>query len=105
MKKIEVISFIAGLLICSLVILDIFWWVQLSSDYSKSLTQVNKEYIAKFPGFIKNGQHISILNIIFLLIAGLLFYKSKSFKGLKALSIISLAFCVLIGIWQLFTLM
>ena len=105
MKKIEIIFFIIGLLMFSFVILDIFWWIEISSNYSKSLIQVNKEFLAKFPSFIKNGKSVSILNITFLLVAGFLFLRSKSIKGLKILSFILLSFCVLIGIWQLFTLL
>ena len=105
MKKIEIRFFIIGLLIFTLVIIDIYWWIEISSDYSKSLTQVNKEYIAKFRGFIKNGNHVSILNIIFLGGAGFLFFKAKKLNGLKILSLIFLASCTVIAIWQLFTLL
>ena len=105
MKKIEIIFFIIGLLMFSFVILDIFWWIEISSNYSKSLIQVNKEFLEKFPSFIKNGKSVSILNIIFLVVAGFLFLRSKSIKGLKIFSLILLTFCVLIGVWQLFTLL
>lgn len=104
MGKKELAFFTAALIIFSFVIIDIYWWINISSDYSKSLAQANKEYLEKFPIVINNGHYVSIINIIILTVAGFLFYKAKYFKKIKVISLILLASCIVIGSWQLFTL-
>jgi hypothetical protein len=105
MKKNELILFFIGLILFSLVIVDLYWWFQISSDYSKSFEQVKKEYQEKLPWFIAKGNRVTILNITFLTIAGFLFFKSTSLNLSKIIGNVFFILCIIIGAWQLFTLM
>ena len=105
MKKKEFAFFIVALLILSLVIIDIYWWIQISSNHAKSLVQVNKEYLENFGGLIKNGHQVSILNIILTCMAGFLFHNAMSIRELKTSILVLIFLCFIIGSWQLFTLL
>ena len=105
MKKKELILFFIGLILFFIVFIDIYWWIQISSDYSKSLAQVKKEYREKLPGFIATVQQVAIFNILFLAIASSCFLKAASLKKLKITARIFFVLCIIIGTWQLFTLM
>ena len=104
MRKELVFFVVASILFC-LVLVDIYWWIQISSDYSKSLEQVKREYNEIFPNFIGKGHGVALVNILFLTIAGLLFFKSRSLNSLKVLSLIFLGCCIIIGAWQIFSLL
>lgn len=104
MKK-EVVFFVIALTLFCFVLVDIYWWIEISSDYSKSLEQVKSQYNEKFPSFIGKGHGVALMNILFLAIAGLLFFKSKSLNNLKILSQIFLGCCLIIGAWQIFSLL
>lgn len=104
MKK-ELIFFIIAFLLLSFVCTDIFWWIQISSDYSKSLQQVNIEYLKKFPELITNGKQVAILNILLLSISILLFLKSEKFRKIKGLSFALIIINAIIVLWQTFTLL
>ena len=105
MKKKELILFFIGLILFFFVFIDIYWWIQISSDYSKSLELVKKEYQEKLPGFIAVGPQVAILNILFLAIASSCFLKASSLNKLKIIARIFFVLSIIIGIWQLFTLM
>ena len=104
MRKHLIFFIIAFILFC-FVLIDIYWWIQISSDYSKSLEDVKREYNEKFPNFIGKGHGVALLNITLLAIASLLFYKSKSAEKLRVLSVIFLVCCIIIGLWQFFTIL
>jgi hypothetical protein len=106
MRKKEVILFFFALIPFCFVILNIFWWIQISSDYSKSLEQVKNEYHEKFPAFIGAGGHrVALLNILLLSVASFLFYKVQNDQKLKSLSRIFFTISVILIAWQFFTLM
>lgn len=105
MKKKEPILFLVGLILFFIVFIDIYWWILISSDYSKSLEQVKKEYQEKLPWFIAKGQRVAIFNILFLSIAAFLFFKASSLNKLKMTSRVFFILCIIVGMWQLFTLM
>lgn len=104
MRK-EFIFFIVGLLLFSLVLVDIYWWIEISSDSSKSFDQVKREYFEKFPNFIGRGHGVTLLNITFLAIAALFFSMSKNLNKLKILSRMFFVGCIIISIWQVFSLL
>ncbi len=101
----RIILFFTALFLFCIVATDIFWWIQISSDNSKSLAQVNKEYLEKFPLFISSGKQIVMLNILILTTSGALFFISKSSPKIKMISQVFLIGCIVIGLWQIFTLL
>ena len=103
MKK-ELTLFVLGICILSFVVMDVTWWIQISADDSKSLEQVNKDYLRKFPDFITNGKQVVILNILLLFISSFCFLKFAKLKKVKTLSIALIIFNMTVALWQIFTL-
>lgn len=105
MNKPEYFYFIIGLMLLAVVSMDIYWWINISSDASKTFEQVKAEYLLLFPEFIRNARMLTVLNIAGLSIAGLLFYKSTDIAQLKVLGWILVVLCGILVAWQVFTLM
>lgn len=105
MKINEVLLFSIGLILFSIVVIDLYWWIEISSDYSKSFDQAKKEYLEKLPSFISKGGQVAVYNIVLLAIAGFLFFKSSALKQLKIISKVFFIFCIIIVAWQVFSLM
>ena len=104
MKK-EIIYFIIAFILFSIVAVDIYWWIQISSDFSKSLDQAKREYHEKFPCFIGKGHSVAILNILLLSVAAFLFYKAQTLQKIKLLSKIFFVISIVLIAWQVFSLM
>ncbi|MEO6136158.1 MAG: hypothetical protein ABIP35_13460 [Ginsengibacter sp.] len=105
MKINEVLLFSIGLILFSIVVIDLYWWIEISSDYSKSFDQAKKEYLEKLPSFISKGGQVAVYNIILLTIAGFLFFKAATLSRLKIISKVFFVLCIAIGAWQVFSLM
>lgn len=105
MTKPEYFYFIIGLILFALVGLDIYWWINISSDASKTFEQVKAEYLLLFPESLRNALILTVLNIVGLSIAGLLFFKSTDIAQLKVLGWILVVLCGILVAWQVFTLM
>lgn len=94
MKK-EFVFFVIALILFSFVLVDVYWWIEICSDYSISFKQVKREYHEKFPNFLRTRYGVTLLNITILALSALLFYKSSSINKLKILSRIFLIFCLI----------
>ena len=105
MRNKEFLYFIAGLILLTIVSVDIYWWVSISSDYSKTFSEVQAEYHRKFPPFLRNGRLITVINIILLSISIFLFEKISSSEQFKKLGLIFMIICSVLVFWQIFTLM
>jgi hypothetical protein len=105
MKVWPIILILLGVCVLSLVVIDLYWWIDISSDYSKSFDQVKAEYNSKFPGFLRGGYRIAVFNIFLLVISSLCFLKNLKSGDLKILSLALLSICGLLGAWMLFSLM
>ena len=105
MKSKESLYFIIGLILLSIVGIDIYWWIIISSDSSKTFSEVQAAYFQKFPPFLRNGQSITIINVVLLSIAAFLFQKSSNFASFKKLSPIFMIICLVLIAWQIFSLM
>lgn len=105
MKNKESLYFIIGLILLSIVGIDVYWWITISSDSSKTFSEVQTAYSQKFPSFLRNGQSITITNVILLSISAFLFEKASKFASFKKLSLILMIMCLILIAWQIFTLM
>jgi hypothetical protein len=104
MLKKETLFFLVALLLLAVVVTDIYWWIQVSSDYSKTLAQVKEEYLQKLPAFLASGNRVVWFNVVLLLAATFLFYKSSARAALRLPGRILAIATAAIGLWQLFTL-
>lgn len=105
MKTRNVILFFSGLFLLLIVIIDLYWWIDVSSDTSKSFEEVKAEYFKKFPSLLATGLRITIFNLVLLSFASFLFIKSATEERLKILSGLGLIISVILGAWMIFTLM
>lgn len=104
MVKKETIFFLVATLLLAVVVTDIYWWIRVSSDYSKTLAQVKEEYLQKLPAFLASGNRVVWFNVVLLLAAAFLFYKSTAAAALRLPGRILAIAAGVIGLWQLFTL-
>jgi hypothetical protein len=87
------------------VVIDLYWWIDISTDASKSFEQAKQEYFARFPEFIGEGHGVTMLNLVLLSVSGFLFIKASAAKQLKVVSAIGTIICLILGAWMIFSLM
>ena len=104
MKK-EIIYFVIALIIFCFVAVDIYWWIVVSSDASKSFQQMKSEYLERFPTILQNARIITLLNIGLLATASFLFMKAQTLQKIKLVSKIFFVTSMVLIAWQVFTLM
>jgi len=105
MKKKESILFFIALILFSLVSLNIYLWISISSNHAITFEQAKSEYLKKFPEIIRNAKILTLFNILLLSIAAFLFYKLKSVSKLQLWIKILLTISILLIGWQVFSLM
>ena len=105
MKNKESLYFIIGLILLSIVGIDVYWWIIISSDSSKTFSEVQTAYLQKFPLFLRNGKSITMINIVLLSISAFLFQKASNFASFKKLGLIFMIICLVLIAWQFFSLM
>lgn len=105
MKLSNVALFCIGLILLSIVVVDLYWWIEISTDDSKSFEQMKKEYDAKLPGFMEGGYRVTIFNLVLLSVSAFLFIRTSADKRLRIMCGIGTTICVILGGWMLFTLM
>lgn len=104
MKK-EIIYFTIALIVFCFVAVDIYWWIVVSSDASKSFQQMKSEYLERFPAILQNARIITLLNIGLLATASFLFMKAQTLQKIKLVSKIFFVTSMVLIAWQVFTLM
>lgn len=95
--------FLFGLTLFVLVVLDMYWWIKVSIN--KPFLQAKREYLQIFPEFLQNGKTITLLNIIFLAVASVLFHKNRNNKKIKLHASILFWVSIVLISWNLFSLM
>ena len=105
MKNIELLYFITALILLTIVGINIYWWVSIASNSSKTFNEVQAEYYQKFPTPFRNGRLITLINIGLLAIATFLFYQTVSNVQLKKWSFILMIICWTLMAWQIFSLL
>lgn len=105
MKIKPILLFSIAVLFLGIAVYDMYLWLKIASDNSKSFEQVVKEYADAHPRFIRGKFDTTILNMILLSISSILFLKTKSVNGLKTTSLILFIICCILNFWMLFSMM
>ncbi len=101
----KIVFFIIALVLFSLVVLDLYWWITISTAPMQSFQQAKDEYLSVFPKVIRDARLITLFNILFLCTAAFLFYQVKTAPGFKTISLALFFMSLLLMAWQLFSLM
>lgn len=72
MKK-EIVFFFAALILFSLVVFDMYPWIEIDTDSSKPFEQAKREYLERFPVFFRNAHLTTTIEVLLMFIAGVLF--------------------------------
>lgn len=82
---------------------DIFLWVNITNQYSNPQALSNA-YLEKYPSAIRNTQGLSILPIILLVFASLVFIRSAKTNFIKVIAATIATVLALVIIWKMFVL-
>ncbi len=96
---------LAGIVLISVVSLNLYWWIDLSFDASGSLAQVHHDWLMKFPEALRDPFQLTVMNLLFSGGAVVLFWQSKKEQRIKILSWILFAYSSLVFLWMGFALM
>ena len=106
--KMPIAFYILGSVFLSLVITDVILWIIISSDNSKSFSEVVKEYLSHWPRFIRTAIQSTLVNILIGAVSILLFiggYVTSKTKFRKRLGLVLIVFGGVLTYWQIFSLM
>jgi hypothetical protein len=82
---------------------DIFLWVNLTNEYNNP--EVLKEtYLQKYPSEVRNVRGLTILPLILLTFASLVFIRAAKTNFFKMTGAIIAAILAIVIIWKMFTL-
>ncbi|MHA3789561.1 hypothetical protein ACX0HA_15225 [Flavobacterium hauense] len=87
-----------------LVLGDIFLWVNITNQYYDPDT-LRREYLDRYPSQARNIQGLSILPLILLVFASLVFIRSAKTNFIKVTAATIAVVLALIIIWKMFYLM
>lgn len=104
-KSLKIFFFLIAVFLLSIVIYDMYLWIIISVDESKSFEQVKKEYHEKLPDVFSKRFVLEFFNISLLLVSAYLFFKCRRKNFLKLLSTILFGLSLLLAYWNLFSLM
>jgi hypothetical protein len=107
MKK-PIVFYILGFIFLSVIITDVILWIIISSNNSKSLSELAKEHLTYWPRFIKTPLQSILVKISLGGISILLFiggYVTSKTKFHKRLGLVLIVFAGAITYWQIFSLM
>jgi len=105
MQKYRYFIFLAGVVLTAVVYADIYAWIIISADKSRSFEEVKQIYLSRFPMSFRNPRLLTFIEALLLSIAAFLFFSTRHDKYLKLVSRILLGLDILITAWLLFTLM
>jgi hypothetical protein len=100
-KKPGVFYFITGVCLFALSVLDLAWWISVSSDESKSLQQMNLDYTSMYPEFLRTGHLLRAGNILILAIAILFFSLARTREQRRWPAIVLIIISAVLIAWQL----
>lgn len=100
-KTAGTVYWIAGVLLLALSVMDLAWWISVSSDATKSLDQMNREYAHRYPVWLRTGRLLRICNIGILALAVLFFLLAKSRLARKGSVTVMLVIAIVLIAWQL----
>lgn len=97
--------FYIGLLLFFVAVADMTLWIVTTTHKHATFEETVDDYLSYFPEMLQNATLLTMLNIMFLALAGGLFYKSmKSIKLRTAAKILAILSAVLL-FWNVFSLM
>jgi len=87
-----------------LVLGDVFLWVNITSQYSNP-EAFRAAYLERYPSQVRNLQGLSILPLILLAFASLVFIRSAKSNFIKTAAATIAAVLALVIIWKMFSLL
>ena len=97
--------FFAGVVLTAVVYADIYEWIIISVNKSRSFEEVKQMYLRRFPMSFRNPRVLTFIEVILLSIAVFFFFITRHDTYFKVVSRILLGLDILIIAWLLFTLM
>lgn len=89
---------------CILLVLgDVFLWINITNGYNEA--QYQTAYLERYPSQVRNIQGLSILPLILLVFASLVFIRSAKTNFIKVSAATIAAVLAIIIIWKMFTLL
>lgn len=101
MKK---LNFIVATLFLAVGMSSFIYWFSITAK-DISFEAMKAEYAAAFPSFLQNIILSTVVLIIFLATAGILFFQSREEKGFKIPATIGMILSFLLAFWLVFSLM
>ncbi|MCO6147754.1 hypothetical protein [Flavobacterium sp. NRK1] len=86
-----------------LVLGDIFLWINISNQYSGTAA-FKDAYLEKYPPSLRNSKGLSIIPIVLLTFASLVFIRASKSNVLKITGAVFAAILAIIIIWKMFTI-
>lgn len=83
---------------------DIFVWINLTNQYTNPAT-LSKRYLEQYPSAVRNAQGLSILPLILLVFASLVFIRSVKTNFFKVVAATIATVLALVIIWKMYYLM
>ena len=105
MQKYKYFIFLAGLVLTAVVYADIYEWIIISADKSRSFEEVKQIYLSRFPMSFRNPRLLTFIEVLLLSIAVFFFFITRHDTYLKLVSRILSGLDILIIAWLLFTLL
>ena len=94
-----------GILLTTVVCWDIYMWMVIAADRSRTFEEVKGIYLSRFPEVLRHPVLTTFIEIAMLLFGTVCFFKTKNYKNLRIGSWVLFWFDALIICWLLFTLM
>ena len=97
-------KFLIATLLLLLCIADMVWWFNITS-YDLSFEEMKLKYVSIFPPFLQHIGLLTVILIVFLVGAALLFMQSRKENGLKFVASGGMILSFVLAFCQLFSLM
>ncbi|WP_316802379.1 hypothetical protein [Pedobacter nototheniae] len=85
-------------------IADMIWWFKVANR-NTSFESTQSDYLSVFPSFLQSPVLLTLIALVFLLLAGLLYLQTRKAAKLKIISTIGFSLSFTLAFWQLFSLM
>jgi len=105
MQKYRWLIFIVGVFLTAIVCWDIYTWIVIAADKSRTFEEVKEIYFSRFPEAFRHPILTTFIEIAILLPGTVCFFQTKNYKDLRIVSWALFWFDTLIICWLLFTLM
>lgn len=97
-------KFLIATVLLLLCVTDMVWWFTIT-DKDISFEAMKVEYLSIFPAFLQHAGLLTLVLIVFLVTAAMLFMQSRKEKSLKFVANGGMILSFVLAFWQLFSLM